>query len=840
MPGAPPHRPSGCPPHNLPREVTSFVGRERALAALEHRLRSSPLVTVTGAGGVGKSRLARRLAARVLPDYPDGVWLAELAPMGDAASLPQAVAAVLGVREAPDRSLTAALTEFLRPRRLLLVLDNCEHLVDACGAFASAVLRVCPELRLLATSRAVLRVSGEHTFMLPPLTLPDAPDRRLRPQAPSVEDIAQVEAVRLFVERAQAADADFALTPANAHAVVAICRRLDGLPLALELAAARVRSLPPAALRERLECRLPLLTGGARDAPARHHTLHDTIGWSYHLLTAPEQALFARLAVFAGGWTLEAAEAVCGADEGPRSDDEPPWSPAPRPPSTVLRRGDVLDALTRLVDQSLVGVDADGEGRVRYRYLETLREYAGQRLEESGQGETFRQCHVGYFLALVEAAAPRWWGPGQRAWLEHMERELDNCRAALRWLLDHPTAPAVEQGLRLIGALFGFWLTRGPRQELRSWLAAFLTLPGPRRPTVARAQALNQAAVVAHWFGDTAALRGWLEECEAIVREAEDPHAAARALRSLGDLASRRGNPAEAAARLAQSLTLFRRADDDQEIARTLSVLGSSSIQEGDFAGARRYLEESLAVYRRLGDLRSAASQMLRLGNALRAAGAAAAARPLYEEALGIWQDLGYEVGIAGVLNAFGEEAAAAGDTARAAPLFAGALARYRSHGFHASEALVSRNLARLAWVTGDTAAARARLAEALGIWRHAEEAHRVAETLEVFAGLAATHGQPARALHLAGAAAAARDAAGRPLGARRARGPRGAARTRFPRPRRGRRGGARTGPGAAPGRGDRRSGGGRTARCVGAPRGAGRRGPRHAAGSRAAPRGRG
>jgi predicted ATPase len=773
-------------PTNLRLPATPFVGREAAIAQIRHLLGIPPtdtgltgtsrapgpdsldgrdaaaapnacrLLTLTGTAGTGKTRLALRVAAEaaVAPAaYPDGVWLVELAALADPALVLHAVASVLSVAEQPGAPPEATLIEALRTKRLLLVLDNCEHLLAAAPALAG-LLAACPHLQVLATSREALRVAGEQELHVPPLALPEAPG------PPRLELLAGSEAVRLFVVRARARRPAFTLSSTNARAVADLCRRLDGLPLAIELAAARVPSLPPLAMLARLEHRLPLLTSGARDAPARHRTLGDAIGWSYELLTAPEQALFARLSVFAGGWSLAAAEAVASDGVAPaRAGDG-------APPPAVLPAPAVLDTLCRLVDKSLVVADEDGDGRVRYRCLETLREYAGQRLLESGQAETYRERHLRYVVALVEAAERELQGPAQREWLERLEREHDNCRAALRRLLDRPTVPAVEQGLRLVGALCLFWTARGPRVEARSWLAAFLTLPGPHRPTAARARALNLAAIVADWFGDAAAKRRWLEECAALARAAEDPRAAAWALQSLGDMASRRGNTAEAAAWLTQSLALFRQVHDHQATARTLSVLGLASSEAGDYDGARRYLEESLAIYRRLGNRHRAATQLLRLGTTWRAAGAAGAARPYFEEALAIWRELGYENGIAGALNALGEVAVAVGDTAQAARLFAGALERYRSETFRDSEAAVLRNLARLAWATGDAAAARARLAEALGIWRAAEAAHRIADTLEAFAVLAAAHDQPERALRLAGAAAARR-AAGCPLSER-------------------------------------------------------------------------
>ena len=743
-------------PQNLPVHLTGFIGREREVAAVVARLRDPGvrLLTLTGPGGVGKTRLALQVAGAVAGRFEAGVCYLPLAALREPELVLPQVAQALGVRPVARRPLLETLADALRDRARLLVLDNFEHLLPAAHHVA-ALLDGCPRLRVLVTSRAVLRLYGEHAVAVPPLAVPGA-----RPPLP-LERLAACAAVQLFVARARAARADFRLTAANAAAVADLCRRLDGLPLALELAAARLRHLTPQALATGLRARrLPLLTGGGANLPARQQTLRATLAWSHDLLAGPDQALFARLSVFAGGWSLEAAEAVAGAGPAPGLADD--GRPGERPTAAVF------EALARLVDQSLVLADGDADGQTRYRYLETVGEYAGQRLGERGQAEACRDRHLAYFVALATAAEPELQGPAQGAWLERLERDHDNCRAALRWVLDRPTAAAVEQGLRLAGALGRLWLARGLGREARSWLDALLALPGPRAPTAARAKALGLATVVAYWFGDVAAQDRWLDACATVAREAEDPRAAAVALRALGDMARRRGRPAEAAARLTRSLALFRQVDDHQEIARTLWAVGMQAHEAGDYAAARRDFEESLALYRRLGDRNRAAGLLHQLGHTLRAAGGAAASRPFHEEALAIWREQGYENGVAGALNALGEVALATGDAARAGRLFAEALARVRADVRRADEARILRNLAMVAWTTGDAAAARARLAEAIGIWQAAGAAHRIAETWEAFAVLAVAHDQPERALRLRGAAGATREAAGCPLSARR------------------------------------------------------------------------
>ena len=402
--------------HRLPHPLTTFVGRARELDDLR-RLLEAPggprLLTLTGPGGVGKTRLALQAAREALERapaaYPEGVCLVDLAPVRDAGLVPQTVAAAVGVREEPDRELLATLTNALRPRRLLLVVDNCEHLVEACARLAEALLQACPGLRILATSRELLGVAGETARRVPSLRLPD-PSRLRRP--PPAEALRGYEAVRLFVDRAQAVQSSFRLTEQNAPAVARICAQLDGIPLAIELAAGRLPALSAEQLAARLEDRFRLLTGGSRTALPRHQTLRAAVDWSHALLREPERVVFRRLAVFAGGWTLEAAEAVCagGAIEAPA----------------------VVDLLTQLVAKSLVLAEEHG-GAVRYRLLETLRQYAHGQLDDAGEGPGVRARHLTWYLALAERAAPELRGPQQVAWLDRLEAELDNVRVLLDW-----------------------------------------------------------------------------------------------------------------------------------------------------------------------------------------------------------------------------------------------------------------------------------------------------------------------------------------------------------------------------------------------------------------------
>lgn len=439
-------------PHNLPLQLTSFVGRERELADIAALVATQRLVTLTGPGGTGKTRLALQAAADTLEAYPDGVWLAELGALAEPTLVPAAVAAAVGVREEPGRPLLGTLTAALRPKCLLLMLDNCEHLLEGCARLADALLRACPRLTILATSREALGIAGETGWRVPSLALPDAA------QPPPVAALTQYEAVRLFVDRALADDPAFRVTSHNASAVAEVCHRLDGIPLALELAAARLRVLPVEQLLARLEDRFRLLTGGSRTALPRQQTLRATVDWSYALLSDPEKTCFNRLAVFAGGFTLEAAEAVC-AD------------------AAAVEPAAVLDLLTHLIDKSLVSAGRLPDGTGRCRLLETLRHYARQTLAASGEAAAVHERHARHFLAYVEQAEPALRGPAQLDWLdwldwlERLEREHDNLRAALDWFAEHGPA---EDGLRLAAALgsrASFWVTRGYLAEGRQRLA---------------------------------------------------------------------------------------------------------------------------------------------------------------------------------------------------------------------------------------------------------------------------------------------------------------------------------------------------------------------------------
>ncbi len=565
-------------PNNLPVQLTSFIGREREMAEVRRLLASTRLLTLTGTGGTGKTRLSLQVAAEVLDTFSDGVWLVEFATIDDASLVVETVAAALDLRQEADRPLTGTLTHFLRDRTLLLILDNCEHVIAACARLAETLLRACPKLRILASSREPLGIAGETAWPLPPLSLPDH-WREITAGPDAIERLTQYEAVRLFIERATIARPAFQLSNDNVHLVAQICWRLDGIALAIELAAARIRVLTLQQIVERLDDRFHLLTTGSRNAVPRQQTLRSLIDWSHDLLGDPERRLFRRLAVFARGRTLEAIEAVCSG-EG-------------------VEACDVVDLLTQLVDKSLVYVEKTPEHGARYFILESIWDYANEKLVQAGEAEMFRIRHLDYFLQFAEDAAPKLRGPEQREWLERVEQEKFNIRYALDAT---KLAGQVPKGLRLLAATRRFVEVRGLFKEAREVAAKLLAHPDAAPRDATRAQALAAGGRLA-WLADdmpaTAELHG---EALAIFRELGDSRGAAIALTDLGFLALDRGDPARTRALLDEAAALAAPLDDPRVTAHVQHVRGVLAAGEGDFARAFALDQESLALNRQVGD----------------------------------------------------------------------------------------------------------------------------------------------------------------------------------------------------------------------------------------------
>jgi predicted ATPase/DNA-binding SARP family transcriptional activator len=679
----------------LPAPLTCFIGREWERAELKRLLGEETLtgarrlVTLTGAGGCGKTRLAFEIAADLLEEFAGGVWLVELAPLADPALVPQTVAAALELQEEPGRPLLATLTDFLRPKALLLVLDNCEHLLTACARLAEALLKACPQLRILATSREGLDLVGEQTYRVPSLSVPAdgsllmadggpaSDDRPGRSNYPQPSTINEYEAVALFVDRAALSQPSFALTEANAAAVAQICQRLDGIPLAIELAAALVKSLPVGQIAARLDDRFRLLTGGSRTGLPRQQTLRSSMDWSYDLLIEPERRLLQRLSLFAGGWTLEAAEAVtcdevggpCG-DCGLRIESGSVGNPQSRVPSGC-RNVPVLELLTSLVNKSLV-VYQEREGHERYRLLETVRQYSHERLLESGEETAVRTRHRDWFLAFAEQAEPELLGSEQRHWLERLEREHDNLRTALAWCQTEGNASA--DLLRFAGALRAFWNRRGYLIEGRSWVEAALRQSEGASP-ILRARALNTGGALAHSQGDYLRVTSFCERALALAREAGDSREAILALTLIGCATVNQGDLERGTSRLLESRALALEAGDVWGQANAAGSLGYFLLSAGECGQAVDLLKESLALGREIGERVIVAYALWNLGEAALRQGEYAEAQTTLQESLLSAQEGGDKRCIAGVLTCLAKLAAADGAPERAVRLFAAAQA---------------------------------------------------------------------------------------------------------------------------------------------------------------------
>jgi predicted ATPase/DNA-binding CsgD family transcriptional regulator len=628
------------------------------------------LVTLTGPGGVGKTRLALQVATGLIEDFAE-VFFVPLSSLLDLALVPSAIARVLGLKEAEAQTLLEQLKEYLQQRHLLLVLDNFEQVLPA-APLISELLAACPALQVLVTSRAVLHLSGEHQFPVLPLTLPDLV------HLPPLDHLAQTPAVALCIQRMQSARPDFQLTEANARVVAEICTHLDGLPLAIELAAARIKLLSPQALLARMKQRLPLLTGGTQDLPTRQQTLRNTLEWSYSLLNSDEQRLFRRMAVFVGGCTLEALEAVCN-----------------REGVSAL---EILARLESLLDKSLLYQGAQGGSEPRCMMLATIREYAWERLRESGEEDAISDAHAAYYLTFAEKGDLALHGPEQDIWLKLFEAEHHNLRTALHWFVEHGVT---EGALRLSSTLSWFWYLHGYLREGCGWLERVLALPGASERTVYRAKALYGVGGLARFLGNFTLARSCLEESLALWRELGDRQGCAYTLARLGIVLKLQGDLVVAHGLLEESVALFRQGGDKWGLALALFGLGGTVSSEGDFPAAICALQESHELWREIGDTWGIALALNGLGEVMRCQGEYEQAEKFYDESLALFRHLDSKWRIAYLLHNLGHVARAQGNYERMAALFEESFVLLRELGHKGGVADCLPGLAAVAGVQG-------------------------------------------------------------------------------------------------------------------------------------------
>ena len=674
-------------PNNLPQQVTSFIGRERELDEIKARLSNARLLTLLGMGGLGKTRLSLQVAAEVMAEYPDGVWFLDLAPIRDPALVLSEAAQVLGVREEPDRPLVQTLCAYLKPLRTLIVFDNCEHLIKPSADLANAILRAAPQVHLLASSRELLHVPGEQAYPILPLPVPQRGD--------SIEALARSTAVRLFVERAQLHKPAFALNEREAPAVAELVARLEGIPLALELAAARVRSLTVADINARLKDRYKILTGGARVLQERQQTLRALVDWSYELLNESERTVLARLGSFVGGFDLAAAERVCGTEP---VDDS-----------------DVIDLLGSLVEKSLVMLEERDDG-ARYRMLETIRDYAREKLDQSGEAQAVAARHCEHFFAMAKGAREGLKGSEQAEWVRRVETELDNIRSAIALSLTAEVDPFIA--VKFTVAMLGFWILRGYSTEGRSLVRAALALPAIQASDLAQSHALYVGAALAGTQSDHAEARQMLETC----------------------------------------LVLRRRLGNPIDVAATLSTLSLARLQAGDAVRARNGEHEALVIFRQLGDRFGEAIGLLHLGQIGVYLGEDLQAQAHLEEGLAIARAIKHREVEGECELVLGEIAFEAGDLARASERFRRSLTVCKEAGDKRGEANALWWLGRSDMRSGAIALARRQLGEALQAFRAFEMREELLGCLDDHVVLACAEAAPELAAHLAAAAALSRD----------------------------------------------------------------------------------